>query len=141
MICPEHHQHQQNFIQGMADLVTLSSGQQHMARVRRLHQEHRHQGEEWLVNLPALYQHRKILQQEAPVQANLGHSEANSQAREVVSHASLQDAGVIAGIVVGVVGVAGVIINGCIRILSCWQERRPAAPMVCTCSFLLTGIR
>jgi hypothetical protein len=125
----------------MADLVALSSEQQRMAKIRRLHQEPRHQGEGWLFNLPALFQHRKILQQEAPVQANLGHSEANSTAREVVSHASLQDAGVIAGIVVGVVGVVGVIINGCIRILSCWQERRRAAPVVCTCSFLFTGIR
>jgi hypothetical protein len=86
--------HQHGSLQGRDDLQESSSRQQHTERDIPLHPDPSHQGERVFGNLPDLHHHRKDLQQGQEVQADLGHTERNTE-----------DAGVITGAGVGVVGV------------------------------------
>jgi hypothetical protein len=101
--------HQHGSLQGRVDLQGSSSKQQHTERDIPLHPESSHPGERVFENLPALHHHRKDLQQGQEVQADLGHTNANKE-----------DAGVITGANMGVVGVM-ISVFAFITSLRSWQ--------------------
>jgi hypothetical protein len=120
--------HQHGSLQGMVDLQESSSKQQHTERGIPLHPDSYHQGERVFGNLPALHHHRKDLQQGQEVQADLGQISANTE-----------DAGVITGAGVEVVGIM-ISMFAFITSLCCWQQHWRAAGNVCACCILHTRL-